>query len=105
MRRIGLLAAIAAAFALCYAAVIRALVETWATSYTYSYGFVVLLISLYLLRTLSTWLRTATPEPDYVGGVPVTLAGLGMLLAGRLGLLVSVQEASLIVTLAGFILL
>src|SRR5215470_15875541 len=83
MRRIGLLAAIAAAFALCYAAVIRALIETWATSYTYSYGFVVLLISLYLLRTQSTWLRMATPEPDYVSGVPVTLAGFILLFAGR----------------------
>src|SRR5262249_1166643 len=105
MRRIGLLAAIAAAFVLCYAAVIRALVESWATSYTYSYGFVVLLISLYLLRTQSTWLRKATTEPDYLGGVPVTLAGLGMLIAGRLGSLVSLQEGSLIVPVAGFLLL
>ena len=93
------------AFGLCYVGVIITLVATWASSYLYSYGFAVAFISGYMLWTRSGTLRTLNPVPDHLFGVPVTLAGIAMLAAGHLGALVSLQQASLLVTLAGFILM
>jgi len=93
-----------AAFTLCYAGVIASLVEEWATNYRYSYGIAVIAISGYLLWGKSKQLSTMSPEPDYVLGVPVMLAGIGILIGGRLALLSSVQAASLVVTVAGLIL-
>jgi EpsI family protein len=103
--QISLLVLAGVAFAACYGSVIRTLAETWATSYAYSYGFAVLLVSAYVLWTKSKQLKALRPVPDYVIGIPVTLAGVAMLSAGRLGLLASIQEASLVVTLAGLVLL
>ena len=95
----------ALAFGLCYAGVIATLVTTWARSYLYAYGFAVAFISLYMLWTRSGTLRTLPLVPDYLFGVPVTLAGIAMLAAGHLGALISLQQVSLLVTLAGFILM
>ena len=93
------------AFGLCYVGVIVTLVTTWASSYLYSYGFAVAFISGYMLWTRSGTLGTLDLVPDYLFGVPVTLAGIAMLAAGHLGALVSLQQVSLLVTLAGFILM
>ena len=95
----------AIAFGLCYTGVIVTLVTTWANSYLYSYGFAVAFISGYMLWTTSGKLGTLDLVPDYLFGVPVTLAGIAMLAAGHLGALVSLQQVSLLVTLAGFILM
>lgn len=93
------------AFGLCYIGVIITLVTTWANSYLYSYGFAVAFISGYMLWITSGKLSTLDLVPDYLFGVPVTLAGIAMLAAGHLGALVSLQQVSLLVTLAGFILM
>jgi EpsI family protein len=104
--RAGLRIALAmAAFALCYAGVMAALVGSWATDYLYSYGFAVPLISGYVLWARSKELRTQHPLPDYQLGIPITLVGAAMLLAGHLGALMTVQEVALVVTLAGAVLL
>jgi EpsI family protein len=94
-----------AAFALCYAGAMAALVGAWATDYLYSYGFAVPLISGYVLWARSHELRTLHLVPDYQVGIPVTLVGAAMLLTGRLGALMTVQEVALVVTLAGAVLL
>jgi EpsI family protein len=93
------------AFALCYAGVIGSLAITWTTSYAYSYGIAVLLVSAYLLWVGWDRLRSFQAEPDYSFGVPVTLAGIALLVAGRLALMDSLQEMSLVVTIAGLVLL
>ena len=95
----------ALAFGLCYTGVIITLVTTWASSYLYSYGFAVAFISGYMLWTRSGILSTLDLVPDYLLGVPVTLAGIAMLAAGHLGALISLGQVSLLVTLAGFILM
>jgi EpsI family protein len=94
-----------AAFAVCYAGVIVDLAERWATSEVYSYGVAVVLISGYMIWTKSERLHATPSAPDYVFGIPLTLAGLAMLVAGRVSFLTSLREASLIVTLWGFVLL
>lgn len=95
----------AIAFGLCYTGVIVTLVTIWANSYLYSYGFAVAFISGYMLWTASGKLGTLDLVPDYLFGVPVTLAGIAMLALGHLGALVSLQQVSLLVTLTGFILM
>jgi exosortase len=65
----------------------------------------VLFVSGYMLWTRRDELRASHAEPDYLFGIPVTLAGIATLTVGRLALMTSVQEASLLVTLAGVVLL
>jgi len=103
--RITSIALAVTALALCYASVIRGLAETWATSSSYSYGFAMVAISCYVLWTKSERLRSLAPRPDYFLGIPIVLVGVATLAVGGLGLLTSVQEVSLLVTLAGFVLL
>jgi EpsI family protein len=93
------------AFGVCYAGVIVALAKRWLTSEVYSYGLAVLLISVYMVWTKADKLRTLAAAPDYVIGIPLTFAGLAMLVAGHVSFLTSLQDASLIVTLWGFTLL
>jgi EpsI family protein len=105
MKRISSIVVALAALALCYASVIGTLAETWTTNSTYSYGFAMVVISGYMLWAKSDRLRTLRPEPDYLFGIPVILTGVAMLVVGRLGLLTSLQETSLLVSLLGFVLL
>ena len=93
-----------AAFGVCYADVFTSLVNEWSKNNLYSYGFAVPFIAAYIW-----WARAqASPvveKPDYTFGVPVTLLGLAMLEAGRLSAIAAVEQASLVVTLAGLVLL
>lgn len=95
----------AIAFTVCYAQVILALVDQWATNPLFSYGFAVPLISAYLIWNKADDLRRLPRTPDYWLGVPLTLASAAMLLAGHAGAVVMLQGLSLIATLAGLILL
>ena len=104
LTRKGRIALATIALTLCYAQVIGTMVHTWTTT-MYSYGFVVLLISAYIVWTGLPKLRALPPAPDCLFGVPVTLAGMTLLAVGRVAALTSVQEASLVVSLAGFVLL
>jgi len=81
------------------------IVEAWVSSSVYSYGFVVLLVSAYLVWTSLADLRKLPPEPDAVFGVPVMLAGVALLAVGHAALMTSLQEASVVITLAGFVLM
>src|SRR5947209_4761645 len=103
MRKMTLVLA-AAAFAVCYADVLLGLARAWVTSEVYSYGLAVLAIGVYIIWTRWDRLRDLPVAPDYVLGVPVALAGLALLAAGRIGLLTSLQQASMVVTIAGFVL-
>jgi len=105
MRRHTRILLAAAAFAFCYARVLATIVDKWTTSTVYSYGVVVLFVSAYMIWTRRAELTALQVEPDYVFGIPVTLAGIAALTIGRLALMTSVQEISLLVTLGGVILL
>lgn len=93
------------AFALCYAGELRTLALTWATSYAYSYGIAVLALSAYMIWMKVDHVRTLKPEPDCLLGIPLTFGGIALLVAGRLALVASLQHASVVVTVAGLILL
>ena len=98
------MAAAAALFLFCYAGAIAALVGTWATNSLYSYGFAVPLISAYMVWANSAEWRRRTPTPDYLLGLAAVTIGMAMLVAGRLGAFDTVQAVSMIVTLAGLVL-
>lgn len=98
------MAAAAALFLFCYAGAIAALVGTWATNSLYSYGFAVPLISAYMVWANSAEWRRRAPTPDYLLGLPAVTIGMAMLVAGRLGAFDTVQAVSMIVTLAGLVL-
>ena len=95
----------AAAFGICYFGVIASLIDVWSTNYLYSYGIAVPFIAAFILWTKSHESQMRVGAADYVLGVPVTLAGIAMLVTGRLGALITLEQASLVVTLAGLLLL
>jgi EpsI family protein len=81
------------------------MVGVWATNPLYSYGFVVPLISAYILFAKLDRLRALRQAPDYWLGVSTSVLGLAMLVIGRLGSIRTVEEGSLIIALAGLVLL
>jgi EpsI family protein len=91
-------------FVVCYAGVIRSRIDTWSTNHLYSYGFAVPLIAAYIVRARSASLPVNS-SPDYWLGVPITVAGCLMLIVANIAALGAIEQLSLIVTLAGLILL
>ena len=81
------------------------MIETWSTHAVYSYAFAVPFIAAYIFWTRLRESRMPLLAPDYGLGVPVVLAGVAMLVIGRLAAIVNVEQASLVVTLAGLLLL
>ena len=93
-----------AVFALCYFSAVQALVGHWSSSALYSFGFAVPLISAYLVWTAAPRLLELLPDHDYVFGVPTVVLGLGLLIVGHLGTLITIQQTSMVVVLAGLVL-
>src|SRR3954471_2117299 len=86
-----------------YAAVLVKLVEQWATDPTYSHGFLVPPIALFLVYRQRDRLRDISPQPSAFGLV-VIAAGLIAYVLGSLGAELFVTRASLILVLAGTVL-
>jgi len=93
-----------AVFALCYFSAVQALVGHWSSSAVYSFGFAVPLISTYLVWTAAPRLLELLPDHDYLLGVPTVILGLGLLIVGHLGTLITIQQTSMVVVLAGLVL-
>jgi EpsI family protein len=71
----------------------------------FSYGFAVPLISAYLMWLKAGELREAPKKPDYWLAVPVAFVGVLSLAIGTVGALRGLQGVSLVITLAGLVLL
>jgi EpsI family protein len=99
------LALIVAAFILCYARASSALVEVWSTNYFYSYGFAVPLISGYIVWTRWARIQALSRTPDFGWGVATMVVGASLLVIGRLGAFLSLEQISILVTLTGLVLL
>src|SRR5262249_35156821 len=94
-----------AALAVCYAAVSAQLVRAWSINPLYSYGFAVPLISGYIVATRWRSFRSAMGAPDYVWGMPAVVLAALMLAVGELGSALRLQELSLVLMVAGSVLL
>ncbi len=93
-----------AALVLCYFSAIQALVGHWSSSALYSFGFAVPLISAYLVWIAAPRLIELLPDHDYALGVPAVVLGLALLVVGHIGTLVTAQQTSMIVVIAGRVL-
>jgi len=103
--RVTAMAVAVAAFGICYGAIIAGMIDTWSTNYLYSYAFAVPFIAAYIFWTKAQEPRTLRTAPDYAFGIPLTIAGVSMLVIGRLGATIGLEQASLVVTLTGLLLL
>ncbi len=105
IKPLGLGIIVMAGLIFCYAGVFKALVDQWWSNNMYSYGFLIPVISLYLVWVRREKLQKTRPFPNYAYGVPLLFAGLSMLVAGQAGGIVSLQELSFIIVLASVVLL
>lgn len=96
---------VSAAFAYCYWDVFRLLTWQWQTNDVYSYAFLIPPVSAYILWTKRAAIVRATGIPSCRAGLPVLGFGLSLLVLGRAGGFSTLQELSLLVTLAGLVLL
>ena len=99
--RVGVACAV---LAICYAPVAVSLYSVWSTNALYSYGFAVPCIAAYICYLEQSKRYSLRQLPDYRVGVPVALLGAVLLLVGRLGSVMTLEYISLVVTLAGLVL-
>jgi exosortase len=89
--------------ALLYAGVLVKLVHDWGTDPTYSHGFLVLPIALFLVWQERDRLRQSPSRPSALGLI-IIAASLGLFVVGSLGAELFVTRVSLIGVLAGTVL-
>lgn len=100
----GRITLLAALLVIIYFPTLTALVQMWWSSDDYSHGFLIPFISFYLAWMKREELRRAGLIPSLWGGAPlIVLAGL-MLAAGKLGGIMLLQQLSLLVMIAGLVL-
>ncbi len=92
-------------FGYCYFGVAATLIQVWSQNAVFSYGFAVPFISGYVAWSKSEEWRGLRWVPDYSFGVPVVLFAAALLAVGRIGGLVTFQGLSLVVAVAGLVLL
>jgi EpsI family protein len=94
-----------AAFTACYAGVFVSLVQQWMSNDVYAHGFLIPFISAYLLYERRARLAATPIEPDVMAGSVLLGLGLLLLLLGHVGGMVSLEQASLLVSITGVVLL
>jgi len=93
------------AFAVCYGPVVVAMAGQWWTNTMYNYAFLIPAIAAYMVWIERERVARAVGAPSYVLALPVLAIGLGLLIVGRAGSLLIVEEFSILPTLAGVVLL
>ncbi len=96
--------AVTGAFLFCYAGVLASLVGQWWNSTVYSYGFLIPIISGYIVWQRREAIFTTSPLPACFSGGVLLLAGLFLFAFGHAGGILTLQQLSLMVTLMGLVL-
>ena len=96
---------VVASFLVCYAGVCASLVHQWLTNDVYAHGFLIPLISGYLIYERRTTLAQTAIVPDRTGGSFLLGGGLLLLLIGHVGGLIALAQLSLLVSAGGVVLL
>src|SRR3954469_8045869 len=94
-----------AGFSLCFLSAIVALVQIWATRPVYSYGFVLPFVAGYIVWLRRDNLRKTPQHPSAIAGAAVTLLSLALLAVGDIGSITALRTVSIVVALAGLILM
>lgn len=97
--------AVAAAFVFCYADVLQILQWQWSVNDAYSHGYLVPIISAWLVWSQRERLYQVAVSPALVSGSAVLMVGGTLLVVGRVSGVVGVQEVSGFITLVGLVLL
>ena len=97
--------ALVAGFVACYAGVFSSLVHHWSSDDMYNHGFLIPIISAYIVWERRDRLARVPLAPAETFGALTLAAGLAVLIAGQLGSVVVVQQLSLLITLTGLVLL
>jgi EpsI family protein len=71
----------------------------------YNYGFLIPAIAAYMVWIERDRIGRALSAPSYATGLPMLAIGLGLLIVGRVGSVLIVEEFSILPTLAGLVLL
>ncbi|HEX4785300.1 MAG TPA: exosortase A [Candidatus Sulfotelmatobacter sp.] len=87
-----------------YWVTLRHLVGQWWTDPNFSHGFFVPLFSAFVIWQERDRLARLRPNPSWTGAT-VLLAGLGLLVVGRLGAELFLDRSSLLLVLAGLVIL
>lgn len=96
---------LAGSFIFCFANAVVSLIAAWRYSYIYSYGFLVPIISLYIIWEKRKNLKSIQPSTCYQTGLPVFFGGMVLLVIGTAYGKTSIKGFSLIIALVGLILL
>ena len=86
--------------ALLYYSDLYSMVLDWADKKEYSHGFLIPLISLYIIWTKRDILRKTEVEPDFKG-ISILFLGVLLLMVGRVGFDEFTRRASIIITIIG----
>lgn len=86
-----------------YAPVLARLVLQWSKDADYSHGFLVPLLSGFLIWQRRDKLALVPRKPAAVGGMIIVLAGMGLLFVGSLGAELFLSRISILVTICGLI--
>jgi exosortase D (VPLPA-CTERM-specific) len=97
------LALLVALLGVLYAPILMHLGRQWWDDENYSHGFLIPLVSAYLVWGRRAELRALPARSSWVG-LPVLIVGLGLLFLGFLGAELFVQRISLVLVLAGLVL-
>ena len=87
-----------------YSATVRHLVGQWWHDPNFSHGFFVPLFSAFVIWQERNRLAQIVPRPSWSGVIPL-LAGLTMAIVGRLGAEIFLDRSSMLVVLAGVVIL
>lgn len=94
-----------ALLALLYWPILQKLVTDWWDDPNYSHGFLVPVFSGYLIWQRRAKLAALAPWGSWAAGLPVLLLGLGLLVLGEVGAERFLAASSLVVVVAGLVLL
>lgn len=93
-----------ASFIYCYAKIIGALIKTWWNNDVYTHGFIVPLVSLYIIWTQRYRLKDISFSPSYFMGTLTFGTAILMLIIGNVSGVLLVQELSILVLIVGIVL-
>lgn len=92
-------------FAALYSSTFASLVSMWWGSDDYTHGFLVPLIALYIAWKKGGSMLSARAEPAMVSGIFLTALAAAVLMAGKLGSVVVLEELSIPLMIAGIVVL
>jgi exosortase len=90
---------------LLYWPILQKLVTDWWGDPNYSHGFLVPVFSGYLIWQRRARLAAVAPKGSWIAGLPILLLGLGLLILGEVGAERFVAASSMVVVVAGLVLL